>query len=171
MNTRGRVGRHGERMERRNTWDTLKDGNQRNARQAEGEEGSEQWQDEWRAAGVVAGQASCGGRSPERRRAEAWRGREARAKGRFRGVGKEAKWDWGIQDDKTEKNARARSVKESEMRCQSLHAAVAGESLISLLISQHASWSTRQAERLGLDGTRREEAELAARSVYQPFNK
>lgn len=39
----------------------MEDGNQRNARQAEGEEGSEQWRDEWRAAGVVAGQASCQG--------------------------------------------------------------------------------------------------------------
>lgn len=54
-------------------------------------------------------------------------------------MGEEANWDRGIQDDKTEKNVRAGSMKESEMRCQSLHAAVAGESLISLLISQRAS--------------------------------
>lgn len=53
-------------------------------------------------------------------------------------MGEEASRDRGIQDDKTEKNVRAGSVKESEIWCQSLHA-VAGESLISLLISQHAS--------------------------------
>lgn len=63
-------------------------------------------------------------------------------------MGEDASWDPGIQSDKTERNVKAGSVKESKIRCQSI-CAVARYSLNSLLISQHASLTARQAETLG----------------------
>lgn len=75
-------------------------------------------------------------------------------------VAEEASWDPGIQSDKTERNERARSVKESEMRCQSI-CAVARYSLNSLLISQHATLTARHAETLG----ERKDSWLLSRSL------
>lgn len=81
--------------------------------------------------------------------------REERAKGRLRGEKEKASWERGKQDDKTEKKMRARSVKESEMRSQSLKACV-GKSLIYPLVSQHASQTAKTGRNTwtGCDGKR-----------------
>ncbi len=126
-----------------------------NERQAEREEGSERGRDEWRAAGVEAGQASCQGapltpcterRRDTKRRREQREGSEEKERKR---AGSE-----GSRMMTQKKKVRAESVKESDVRSQSLQTGV-GESLISLLISQQASHtafpSPEQTETLGLD--------------------
>lgn len=97
---------HGETVERRegNAWDMLeKDGNQRNARQAEREVGSEQW----RAAGVGRGQTGFPW-IPAQRGADDEEGREQRGGGRGSKLGSR---DSKRQDRKEWKSAKREGVR------------------------------------------------------------